>query len=75
MNIFFLILSLFFIFLIGKKFLKNSQTIYLVILYCLVTHISTISEIVQQNLNESLYFFLLSYQFTLLLVKTFIYQV
>ena len=60
MNIFFLLLSLFFIFLIGKKFLKNSQTIFFIILYCLITHINTISEIVQQNLNESLYFFLLS---------------
>ena len=69
MNIFFLILSLFFIFLIGKKFLKNSQTIYLVILYCLVTHISTISEIVQQNLNESLYFFLLSLSIYFVLSK------
>lgn len=60
MNIFFLLLSLLFIFLIGKKFLKNSQTIFFIILYCLTTHINTISEIVQQNLNESLYFFLLS---------------
>ena len=60
MNIFFLLSSLLFIFLIGKKFLKNSQTIFFIILYCLITHINTISEIVQQNLNESLYFFLLS---------------
>ena len=75
MNIFFLLLSLFFIFLIGKKFLKNAQTIYLIILYCVITHISTISEIVQQNLNESLYFFYYLYQFILCLIKIIIYQV
>ena len=59
MNIFFLLLSLLLISLIGKKFFKNTQITYLIILYCIITHISTISEIVQQNLNESLYFFII----------------
>ena len=69
MNIFFLLLSLLLISLIGKKFFKNTQITYLIILYCIITHISTISEIVQQNLNESLYFFLLSLSIYFVLSK------
>ncbi len=69
MNICFILSSLIFIFLVGKKFIKNSQILYLIILYCLALHIDTLSGVVQKNMNEALYFFLLSVSIYLILNK------
>ena len=67
MNILFILSSLIFIFFIGKKFIKNSHILYLIILYCLSLHIDTLSGIVQKNMNEPFYFFLLSISIYLIL--------
>jgi hypothetical protein len=69
MNILFLIASFFLAFLISKNFIKNKNIIYIIIIYCVITHIGTLSAIAQKNMNECLYFFMISLSIYLILSK------
>jgi hypothetical protein len=69
MNILFLTASFFLAFLISKNFIKNKNIIYIIIIYCVITHIGTLSAIAQKNMNECLYFFMISLSIYLILSK------
>jgi hypothetical protein len=69
MNILFLTAGFLLAYLISKNFIKNKNIIYIIIIYCVITHIGTLSAIAQKNMNECLYFFMISGSIYLILSK------
>ena len=68
-NIFFLITSFLFVFLIIKKFIINETNCILILIYSIVTHIDGLAYLAQRGVNECLYLFFLTFSIYLILVK------